>query len=134
MTPLKTLISVLSLFIVLGIIAFVYPPDGIKVADVTFRYPKLTDIFEKKALNSDDSAGITDPEDAIREMMDATKRKEFAAFSDSLKFYEDFFKKGRTRFDLPNNDPTWFDRFFLHLQSSQVSTTPLQASTAVLPC
>ena len=27
-------------------------------------------------------------------MMEATKRKEFSAFSDSLKFYEDFFEKG----------------------------------------
>ena len=69
-----------------------------------------------------DSIQQVDPEDAIREMMEATKRKEFAAYSDSLKFYEDFFKKGKTRFDLPNNDPTWFDRFFLHLELASLDS------------
>ena len=118
MSPLKVLLSIISLFVVLGVVAIVYPEGGIHVGEYTFRYPKLTDIFEK-APQVTDSLGDTvqaDPEEAIREMMEATKRKEFAAFSDSLKFYENFFKKGKTRFDLPNNDPTWFDRFFLHLE------------------
>ncbi len=117
MSPLKVLLSIISLFVVLAIVAVVYPDGGIKVANVTLRYPKLTDIFEKNAPKDStaDSAAV-DPEEAIREMMEATKRKEFAAYSDSLKYYEDFFKDGKTRFDLPNDDPTWFDRFFLHLQ------------------
>ncbi|WP_141099744.1 MULTISPECIES: GDSL-type esterase/lipase family protein [unclassified Fibrobacter] len=118
MTPLKTLLSILSLFVVLGIIAIVYPEGGIHVGDKTLRYPKLTDIFEKAPakVEGDSSAAQEDPEAAIQAMMEATRQKEFAEFSDSLKFYEDFFEKGKTRFDLPNNDATWFDRFFLHMQ------------------
>ena len=115
MSPLKVLLSIISLFVVLAIVAVVYPEGGIHVGDYTLRYPKLTDIFEKDSGKLRDSTQ-EDPEEAIREMMEATKRKEFAAFSDSLKYYENFFKKGKTRFDLPNNDPTWFDRFFLHLE------------------
>jgi lysophospholipase L1-like esterase len=117
MSPLKVLVSIISLFVVLGVVSVIYPDGGIHVGDITLRYPKLTDIFEKQAVS--DSLGDStqvDPEDAIREMMEATKRQEFAVFSDSLKFYENFFRKGKTRFDLPNNDPTWFDRFFLHLE------------------
>ena len=123
MSPLKVLLSIISLFVVLAIVAVVYPDGGIKVANVTLRYPKLTDIFEKKAPKDStaDSAAV-DPEEAIREMMEATKRKEFAAYSDSLKYYEDFFKDGKTRFDLPNDDPTWFDRFFLHLQLAELDS------------
>ena len=120
MSPLKVLLSIISLFVVLGVVAVIYPDGGIHIGEYTLRYPKLTDIFEKAPQTSGDSLADStqqvDPEEAIREMMEATKRKEFAAYSDSLKFYEDFFKKGKTRFDLPNNDPTWFDRFFLHLE------------------
>lgn len=120
MSPLKVLLSIISLFVVLGVVAIIYPEGGIHIGEYTLRYPKLTDIFEKAPQASGDSLADSiqqvDPEEAIREMMEATKRKEFAAYSDSLKFYEDFFKKGKTRFDLPNNDPTWFDRFFLHLE------------------
>ena len=106
MSPLKVLLSIISLFVVLAIVAVVYPDGGIKVANVTLRYPKLTDIFEKKAPKDStaDSAAV-DPEEAIR-----------------LKYYEDFFKDGKTRFDLPNDDPTWFDRFFLHLQLAELDS------------
>ena len=125
MSPLKVLLSIISLFAVLGLIALIYPDGGIHVGDYTLRYPKLTEIFEKQNSATGDSladSSAADPEDAIREMMEATKRKEFAAFSDSLNFYEDFFRKGKTRFDLPNNDPTWFDRFFLHLELASLDS------------
>lgn len=126
MSPLKTLLSILSLFVVLGIIAVVYPDGGIHVGDYTIRYPKLTEIFEKApATSGADSAEVpaVDPEEEIRQMMEATRKKEFAEYSDSLKFYEDFFKKGKTRFDLPNDDPTWFDRFFLHLELASLDSS-----------
>ncbi|MCQ2103675.1 MAG: hypothetical protein MJY98_10695 [Fibrobacter sp.] len=133
MSPLKTLLSILSLFVVLGVIAVVYPEGGIHIGDYTLRYPKLTDIFEKAPeanVAEVDSLGdsstavpVVDPEEAIRQMMEATRQKEFAEYSDSLKFYEDFFKKGKTRFDLPNDDPTWFDRFFLHLELAELDSS-----------
>ncbi|WP_283429190.1 GDSL-type esterase/lipase family protein [Fibrobacter sp. UWB10] len=112
------------MFAVLGLVALIYPNDGIHIGDSTLRYPKLTEIFEKQSVQDSliDSTAAVDPEEAIREMMEATKRKEFAAFSDSLKFYEDFFEKGKTRFDLPNNDATWFDRFFLHLELAELDS------------
>ena len=126
MTPLKSYLSILSLFVVLGLMAWLYPASGITIADTTFRFPALTDIFEKKdpakADENTDVAVETDPQKAIEEMMAATQAKEFAEFSDSLKFYEDFFKEGRTRFDLPGDDPTWFDRFFLHLELARIDS------------
>ena len=124
MTPVKVLLSIISLFLVLGLMALAYPEDGIHVGDTTLRYPKLSQVFEK-AETTTDSAGNkvkveqVDPEDAIRQMMEETKAKQFTAYTDSLKYYEDFFREGRTRFDLPNNDLTWFDRFFTSLQNAQ---------------
>ncbi len=119
MTPVKTLLSILSLFLVLGVMALAYPEDGIQIGDTTLRYPKLSQIFEKADTTSIENKAQVDPEEAFREMMEETKQKQFAAYSDSLKYYEDFFKEGRTRFDLPNDDLTWFDRFFRNLQQAK---------------
>lgn len=121
MTPLKVLLTIFSLFIVLGLISITYPNDGIKVSETkTLRFPALSDIFP----SADSSAAKgDDPEDEIKAMMEATKKKEFAEFADSLRYYEDFFESGKTRFDLPNNDPTWFDRFFLHLQLASMDSS-----------
>lgn len=126
MSPLKTLLSILSLFVVLGVLAVIYPEGGISVGDVTFRFPALTDIFVKddgQGNGSDENGTQVDPEAALKEMLEATRQKEFTEFSDSLNFYEEFFQKGRTRFDLPNDDPTWFDRFFLHLELAEMDST-----------
>ena len=124
MTPFKSFLSILSLFVVLGLMAWLYPASGISIADVTFRFPALTDIFEKNDPNAvaEDDNAETDPQKAIEEMMAATQAKEFAEFSDSLNFYENFFKNGRNRFDLPNDDPTWFDRLFLHLELAKIDS------------
>ena len=70
MSPLKVLLSIISLFVVLAIVAVVYPEGGIHVGDYTLRYPKLTDIFEKDSGKLRDSTQ-EDPEEAIREMMEA---------------------------------------------------------------
>jgi hypothetical protein len=80
----------------------------------------LTDVFPVADTTAN---GKNDPEDEIKAMMEATRQKQFAAFADSLRFYQDFFDSGKTRFDLPNNDPTWFDRFFLHLQLASVGSS-----------
>ncbi len=137
MSPLKTLLSILSLFVVLGILSIVYPEKGISLGSkedpfLTLRFPALTDIFEKaetEVVQVDSNATpieklqAVDPEEALKQMLAATRQKEFTEFSDSLKFYEDFFKEGMTRFDLPNNDPTWFDRFFKHLEQAATDSS-----------
>jgi hypothetical protein len=121
MTPKKALITIISLFLVLGFMAIVFPTDGINISEtLSLRFPSLADVFPV----ADSSANKKhDPEDEIRAMMEATRQKQFAAFADSLRFYEDFFDSGKTRFDLPNNDPTWFDRFFLHLQLASMDSS-----------
>lgn len=121
MTPLKALISIISLFLVLGLMALIYPTAGISISETTtLRFPSLADVFP----TADSTlGGKADPEEEIKAMMEATRKKQFAAFADSLRYYEDFFDSGKTRFDLPNNDPTWFDRFFLHLQLSSIDSS-----------
>ena len=121
MTPKKALITIISLFLVLGLMAIIFPSDGIHISEsLTLRFPSLSEIFPVADTTAN---GKNDPEDEIRAMMEATRQKQFAAFADSLRFYQDFFDSGKTRFDLPNNDPTWFDRFFLHLQLASIDSS-----------
>ena len=121
MTPKKALITIISLFLVLGLMAIIFPSDGIHISEsLTLRFPSLSEVFPVADTTAN---GKNDPEDEIRAMMEATRQKQFAAFADSLRFYEDFFDSGKTRFDLPNNDPTWFDRFFLHLQLASIDSS-----------
>jgi hypothetical protein len=47
MTPVKVLLSIISLFLVLGVMALAYPEDGIHIGDTTLRYPKLSQVFER---------------------------------------------------------------------------------------
>lgn len=114
MSPFKTLSSIIILFIALGILAAVFPEKGISVFNVTLHFPSLSMIFPEPIQDSIETK--EDPEQAIQRMLDETRQREFSAYADSLHFYESFFEKGATRFDLPNDDPTWFDRFFLHLE------------------
>ena len=114
MSPFKTLCSIIILFVALGLLSVVFPEKGISFFNVTLRFPTLSDMFPKAEDKPTEKA--EDPEIAIQRMLEETRQREFSVYADSLHFYESFFKKGATRFDLPNNDPTWFDRFFLHLE------------------
>ena len=113
MKPIKTLCSLLILFLALGLLALAFPEKGIPIGSITLRFPALADLFPKEHT---ELIEVEDPEIAIQRMLEETRQKEFSVYADSLRFYEDFFKKGATRFNLPNDDPTWFDRFFLHLE------------------
>lgn len=111
MTPFRTLLAVLSIFFLLGVLSIGFPEDGIRIGSHTLRFPSLKEkIEEAKAGNF--QTGEENPEEQIQRMLAETRAREFAEYADSLAFYESFFQNGPTRFDFPNDDPSWFDRFF----------------------
>ena len=64
MSPLKTLASILVLFITLGVLAAVFPKNGISVFNVTLRFPSLASLFPEKQDTPQEPA--EDPEKADR--------------------------------------------------------------------
>jgi len=102
----------------LGLLTLLFPEDGIAVGPVTLRFASFSSIFPIEA-NKSSQARTEDPEKVIRKMMEEMRAKQFTAYADSLRFYEDFFKNGSTRFDFPSNDPTWFDRFFEDIEKAK---------------
>ncbi|MFA6836561.1 MAG: GDSL-type esterase/lipase family protein [Fibrobacteraceae bacterium] len=117
MCPFRTFLSILSIFALLGIISFVFPSEGLKLGDITLRFPSVISLFQKDEVKFNGEA----PEEHIQKLLDETRERKFSAYADSLKFYEDFFKNGPTRFDLPDNNPAWFDRFFARLKAANDS-------------
>ncbi|MDR1759957.1 MAG: hypothetical protein LBR60_05455 [Fibrobacter sp.] len=115
MKPLQILIALVSLFVLLGGISLVFPANGIPLGPVTLHFASLKEMFPEAR----EEAPKEDPEEAIRRMMEETRAKKLTAFADSIRFYLDFFEKGATRFDLPANDPGWFDRFFASLEKAK---------------
>lgn len=111
MTPFRTLLLILSVFALLGFFSLVFPAGGISFGSVTLRFPSLREKLEDAKANLSD-ASKPDPEAQIQKMLAETRARRFAEYADSLAFYENFFKSGPTRFDFPQNDPSWFDRFF----------------------
>lgn len=111
MTPFRTLLLILSVFALLGFFSLVFPAGGISIGTVTLRFPSLREKLEDTKANLSD-ASKPDPEAQIQKMLAETRARRFAEYADSLAFYENFFKSGPTRFDFPQNDPSWFDRFF----------------------
>lgn len=114
--PPKTLLSIIFAFAILGAVSFLFPVDGINIGFTTLRFPSLAEMFPAEEENSADETPKEDPEEAVRRMLEETRKREFAAYADSLAYYENFFKNGATRFELPGDDPTWFDKFFLSLE------------------
>lgn len=118
MTPFRTLLSILAVFLVLGAVSIAFPADGIRIGTFTLRFPSLlSELKEGEAAARD----TIDPEEQIQKMLAETRQREFAEYADSLRFYEDFFREGTTRFDFPENDPCWFDRFFSILETAKDS-------------
>ncbi len=115
MNPFKTFASILLAFLILGIVSLLFPKDGISLGFTTFRFPSLSEMFPQQNTDSVQEV-VEDPEVAVKRMLEETQRKQFAEYADSLEYYENFFRNGNTRFDLPENDPKWFDRFFLNLE------------------
>ena len=111
MTPFRTLLLILSVFALLGFFSLVFPAGGISIGTVTLRFPSLREKLEDAKANLSD-ASKPDPEAQIQKMLAETRARRFAEYADSLAFYENFFQSGPTRFDFPQNDPSWFDRFF----------------------
>ncbi len=110
MTPFRTFLAILSVFFLLGIVYAVFPADGIQLGTFTLRFPSLLAKLEETQNVAE--VDKVDPEEHIQKMLAETREREFSEYADSLRFYEEFFRNGQTRFDFPGNDPSWFDNFF----------------------
>lgn len=108
----KILLFIFLVISVLTIIAFAYPTKGIKIGTFEFHFPSPEDILSRNNPN------VLDPEEIIENQrikkIDSLKHE----LKDTLNYYLDAMVHP-TRFYLPEDDYTYFDRFFKDAESAK---------------
>lgn len=108
----RTLLFILSVFLLLGIAWFVFPANGIALGDKNIRFAS----FAEDRMGTDNTLDV----DSVREKV----KKSFEmgvseTLLDSLAFYRDYLTINPNRIHLPNNDYTYFDSLFYLLENAQ---------------
>ena len=115
MKAYKTLLFIIVCILLLGVLAYFFPKDGIQVGNITFRFPSL-----EKVLGSSDS---TETVVNVEETLEAVKIEQIDTLNadsrDSLNYFHTFTSSHPTRFYLPNDNIKFFDPLFAELEKAQ---------------
>ena len=105
MKSIKTLIFILSIMLLLGVIWYFFPAEGIAMGPLNLRFPSLAEnqVPETKEIDVDEVL------DKVSQSFEMTCTK---TTYDSLQFFRDYLKKNPNRIYLPNDDYTYFDTLF----------------------
>lgn len=98
----QILIFIFSCIIALGLVCYFFPKDGIKIGSFTLNFATLEEVWGKEE-------EIEEPEISPEEILAMKEQAKLAQQKDSL---EAFFQNSPTRFYLPDNDYTFFDKVF----------------------
>lgn len=113
MKPYKILIFILLCFVFLAILGFCFPQQGIRIGDITLRFPSpavvLTPSTEKKI----------DLDKELNELQQKINLKDIQSTVDSLKYYKNFVLSDNTRIYFPNNNYKFFDSLFVTFEKSK---------------
>lgn len=112
MKAARTLLFILSVFVLLGICWLFFPAEGIAVGSTTLRFPSY----------AEDRLGPEKVVDVDSVLSNVTKSFEMSVSEtllDSLEFYRDYLTINPNRIHLPNNDYTYFDSLFYLLEHAQ---------------
>lgn len=104
MKAYKTTLFIFSVIAVLAVLCLVFPTDGIKAGTVTLRFPSLADVM---SVGGGEEAAL--PEESPEELL--AKQLENMRMEEKNQ-YLTYFRESNIRFNLPNDDLTWFDKLF----------------------
>lgn len=93
----------------LALLCIVFPSEGIEVAGTTLRFPKLHSVLAPEQPKS------------IDELLVPAKQRDLTGLRDSLDDCRQHLFASQTRFWLPNDDITLFDRFFASAEQAQTA-------------
>ena len=108
----RTLLFILSVFVLLGIGWYVFPAEGVKAGSLTLRFPSY----------EEDKIGETEAIDVDSVLSNVSKSFEMSVSEtllDSLEFFRDYLTINSNRIYLPNNDYSYFDSLFSILENAQ---------------
>ncbi len=108
----RTLLFILSVFILLGLAWFVFPEQGVAIGNTTLRFPS----YAEDRLGPEQALDVDSVLDNVNKSYEMTVS---GTLLDSLEFYRDYLTINPNRIHLPGNDYTYFDSLFYLLEHAQ---------------
>lgn len=109
MKPYKIFIFIIVIISILAACCFLFPEDGIRVGNKELHFPSLDDVL-----------GQNQEKVEIKEM-DSVELKQLNDLKDTLRQYRHVVLGQPGRFYLPNDDVTFFDRFFARAEQARAN-------------
>lgn len=113
MKPSGVILFMSLVFVILGIVGFVIPEEGLKIGPLSLRFPSPSEIFVETEENTP-----IDLDSTLSSLQQSSKIGDVQSTIDSLKFYKKFFTTDKARIYFPNNDYTYWDQMFALLKKS----------------
>lgn len=104
MKAYKVTLFIFSVIAVLALLCVVFPTDGVKAGNLTLRFPTLTEVLVPES-SEDTALPEMSPEELLAQQLRDMRMQE-------EKQYLDYFRNSNIRFNLPDDDLTWFDDLF----------------------
>ena len=109
MKPIRTLIFIFTTILLLGVIWYFFPSEGLAIGNHTLRFPSYADDTAPKEESVDVDAVISN----VNKSFEMTCSDNLL---DSMRFFRSYLKENPNRIYLPNDDYTFFDPLFEQLE------------------
>jgi len=119
--PSKVLAFILVCFVPLGIIAWIFPKDGIRLTEnIRLKFPTLKGLFTL------DTVQYADIDNILNRKMDTTLLKELNSLEDSLAAFKEISRTNPARLNYPKDDKKVLYPFFEALEKVEVEGKSLR--------
>ena len=112
MKPRYIVLFIISLLVGLALLSMFFPQGGIRLGDMTLRFPALTEVMDvpKEPVDTDTIAILT-PEEIMEQRLAALK-------TEKMEEFDDYCQTSSARLYLPDDDETYLDAFFEKMQNA----------------
>ena len=111
MKPIRIFIFIFSVILVLGVLWFFFPAEGLAVGGKTLRFPS----FAEDSAPKKEEVNVDDVLNKVNKSFEMTVSDNLL---DSMRFFRDYLKENPNRIYLPNDDYTYFDPLFKQLEQA----------------
>ena len=105
----KVLLFLLSVFLILSVVWFVFPSKGVQIGDLKLRFPS----YEAYLADLQDSTAEVDVDSVLLAVQASYEM--IAGSTDTLRYYYDYITSNPNRVCLPDDDYTFFDSLFMDM-------------------
>jgi len=112
MKPSRTLLFILSVFLLLGAIWFVFPAEGVAIGKISLRFSSYAE--DRQGQQQD-----LDVDSVLNNVSKSFEMNVSETLLDSMEFYRDYLTVNPNRIYLPGNDFTYFDSLFYLLDHAK---------------